>query len=93
MATDYLDSSMPSYRVYYPVADGLQKSLIRMVADFGLALPFEDLPRDTRLLAAPPCNCARNCRATSAGASPATARSMRWARCSSATRAPTSSAG
>ena len=51
VATDYLDSSMPSYRVYYPVADGLQKSLIRMVADFGLALPFEDLPRDTRLLA------------------------------------------
>ena len=51
VATDYLDSSLPSYRVYYPVADGLQKSLIRMVADFGLALPFEDLPRDTRLLA------------------------------------------
>ena len=51
VATDYLDSSMPSHRVYYPVADGLQKSLIRMVADFGLALPFEDLPRDTRLLA------------------------------------------
>ena len=42
---------MPSYRVYYPVADGLQKSLIRMVADFGLALPFEDLPRDCLLAA------------------------------------------
>lgn len=26
VATDYLDSSMPSYRVYYPVADGLQKA-------------------------------------------------------------------
>lgn len=51
VATDYLDSSVPSYRVYYPVTDGLEKSLIRMVADFGLALPFEDLPRDTRLLA------------------------------------------
>ena len=51
VATDYLDSHKPSYRVYYPVAEGLQKSLIRMVADFGLALPFEDLPRDTRLLA------------------------------------------
>ncbi|KNY11205.1 isocitrate dehydrogenase [Achromobacter piechaudii] len=51
VATDYLDSSMPSYRVYYPATDGLEKSLIRMVADFGLALPFEDLPRDTRMLA------------------------------------------
>lgn len=51
VATDYLDSRMPSYRVYYPVTEGLHKSLIRMVADFGLALPFEDLPRDTRLLA------------------------------------------
>ena len=49
VATDYLDSRMPSYRVYYPVTEGLHKSLIRMVADFGLALPFEDLPRDTRL--------------------------------------------
>ena len=26
VATDYLDSSLPSYRVYYPVADGLQKA-------------------------------------------------------------------
>ncbi|HCW21852.1 MAG TPA: bifunctional isocitrate dehydrogenase kinase/phosphatase, partial [Achromobacter sp.] len=51
VATDYLDSSTPSYRVYYPATDGLEKSLIRMVADFGLALPFEDLPRDTRMLA------------------------------------------
>ena len=51
VATEYLDSRMPSYRVYYPASEGLQKSLIRMVADFGLALPFEDLPRDARLLA------------------------------------------
>lgn len=51
VATDYLDSRLPSYRVYYPVTEGLRKSLIRMVADFGLAQPFEDLPRDTRLLA------------------------------------------
>src|SRR5690606_25940789 len=51
VATDYLDSRIPSYRVYYPLTEGLRKSLIRMVADFGLAAPFADLPRDTRLLA------------------------------------------
>ncbi|MBO9354386.1 bifunctional isocitrate dehydrogenase kinase/phosphatase [Bordetella petrii] len=51
VATDYLDSRIPSYRVYYPLTEGLRKSLIRMVADFGLATPYADLPRDTRLLA------------------------------------------
>src|SRR5690606_25680759 len=51
IATDYLDSRMPSYRVYYPLTEGLRKSLIRMVADFGLAIAYADLPRDARLLA------------------------------------------
>ncbi|MBO1114564.1 bifunctional isocitrate dehydrogenase kinase/phosphatase [Bordetella petrii] len=51
VATDYLDSRIPSYRVYYPLTEGLRKSLIRMVADFGLAAAYADLPRDTRLLA------------------------------------------
>jgi len=51
VATDYLDSRIPSYRVYYPLSEGLRKSLIRMVADFGLAVAYADLPRDTRLLA------------------------------------------
>lgn len=51
VATDYLDSRVPSYRVYYPIAEGLQPCLIRMAADFGLAAPYEDLPSDTRLLA------------------------------------------
>ncbi|WP_397474622.1 bifunctional isocitrate dehydrogenase kinase/phosphatase [Pusillimonas sp.] len=51
VATDYLDSRLPSYRVYYPVSEGLQESLIRVMADFGLAAPFSDLPRDVRALA------------------------------------------
>jgi len=51
VATDYLDSEMPAYRVYYPSWQGLRKTLIRMVADFGLAAGFENLPRDSRLLA------------------------------------------
>ncbi|OZI67636.1 bifunctional isocitrate dehydrogenase kinase/phosphatase [Bordetella genomosp. 4] len=51
VATDYLDSRIPSYRVYYPLSEGLRSGLVRMVADFGLAAPYADLPRDTRLLA------------------------------------------
>src|SRR5690606_15746716 len=51
VATDYLDSRLPSFRAYYPLAQGLQPALQEMLADFGLAAPMEDLPRDTRLLA------------------------------------------
>ena len=51
VATDYLDSRLPSYRAYYPLAQGLQPALVEMLADFGLAAPMENLPRDTRLLA------------------------------------------
>lgn len=51
IATDYLDSRLPSYRVYYPVTEGLTKSIIDMVADFGLAAPYADLPADARKLA------------------------------------------
>ncbi|MDX3894556.1 bifunctional isocitrate dehydrogenase kinase/phosphatase [Pusillimonas sp.] len=51
VATDYIDSRLPSYRVYYPATEGLEASLIRMMADFGLAAPFADLPRDVRALA------------------------------------------
>ena len=50
VATDYLDSKLPSYRVYYPSHEGLDKSLIKMIADFGLAAPFLDLPADARKL-------------------------------------------
>lgn len=51
IATEYLDSKLPSYRVYYPASLGLEKSLISMVADFGLAAPFADLPADARKIA------------------------------------------
>ncbi len=51
VATDYIDSRLPSYRVYYPARDGLKESLLSMVADFGLAAPYTDLPADARLLA------------------------------------------
>lgn len=51
VATEYIDSHVPSYREYYPGTDGLEKSLVQMVADFGLASPFLDLPADVRMLA------------------------------------------
>ncbi|MGP1613961.1 MAG: isocitrate dehydrogenase kinase/phosphatase AceK regulatory subunit, partial [Pollutimonas bauzanensis] len=51
IATEYLDSKLPSYRVYYPAGLGLEKSLINMLADFGLAAPFSDLPADARKVA------------------------------------------
>lgn len=51
VATEYLDSKLPSYRVYYPTTEGLERTIVKMVADFGLAAPFDDLPRDARDLA------------------------------------------
>lgn len=51
VATEYIDSRLPSYRVYYPVTEGLEACLTHVLADFGLAAPFADLPRDVRRLA------------------------------------------
>ncbi|QAA94863.1 bifunctional isocitrate dehydrogenase kinase/phosphatase [Pollutimonas thiosulfatoxidans] len=51
VATEYLDSKLPSYRVYYPTTEGLEPAIIKMMADFGLAAPFADLPADARRLA------------------------------------------
>lgn len=51
VATEYIDSKVPSYRVYYPASEGIEKSLIKMLADFGLAAPFANLPVDARILA------------------------------------------
>lgn len=50
VSTEYLDSKPASYRVYYPATEGLQPSLVRMLADFGLAAPYADLPADVRTL-------------------------------------------
>lgn len=55
IASEYLDSERPVYRAYYPTREGLKRTLLRMLADFGMACGFEDLPRDTRLLAREAC--------------------------------------
>lgn len=52
VATDHMDADLPSYRAYYPRAEGLRKSLTRMIADFGLACPFVDINRDVRRIIA-----------------------------------------
>jgi len=54
VATEHLDGDEPSYRSYYPRAGangfGLRATLERIVREFGLANPFEDLRRDLRSL-------------------------------------------
>ncbi len=48
VATEHLEGEAPTYRCYYPGKKGLRETLRAIVADFGLANPFEDLRRDTR---------------------------------------------
>ena len=47
VATEYIESDLlPTYRVYYPDAEGLHYSLKRIVTNFQLHTPFVDLNRD-----------------------------------------------
>jgi len=46
VATDYLDTEPPAYRVYYPLTGGWEASLRQMIVDVGLACPFVDIRRD-----------------------------------------------
>jgi isocitrate dehydrogenase kinase/phosphatase len=48
VSTEYIDTGepAPTYRVYYPQADGMRPTLQRIVADFRFDTPFADLPRD-----------------------------------------------
>lgn len=50
IATEYIENdepaSKPTYRVYYPGHTGLASTLERIVTNFQLELPFDDLPRD-----------------------------------------------
>jgi len=50
VATDYLDSEPPSYRVYYPLTEGWEAALRRMIVDLGFACPFVDIGRDLQLV-------------------------------------------
>jgi isocitrate dehydrogenase kinase/phosphatase len=46
VATDYLDSDPPCFRVYYPAEAGLRNALRQMLIDVGLACGFVDVERD-----------------------------------------------
>jgi isocitrate dehydrogenase kinase/phosphatase len=48
VSTDYLetDELAPTYRVYYPAQDGMHFAIKRVVTNFQLACPFDDLDRD-----------------------------------------------
>ena len=48
VSTEYVESDPPSYRSYYPLSDGLRKTLRQAIADFKLTSPFVDLERDIR---------------------------------------------
>jgi len=52
ISTEYIetDELLPTYRVYYPAADGLRFALKRIVTNFQLDCPFADLDRDVRLV-------------------------------------------
>ncbi len=55
VSTEYIESgeteSRPTYRAYYPTRETMQATALRMVQDFDLRLGFEDLERDTALVA------------------------------------------
>ena len=48
--TEHLEGSGKTYRSYYPEVDGLHRSLLEMLTDFGLLNRFENLRRDVRNL-------------------------------------------
>jgi len=54
ISTEYIESEelLPTYRVYYPAADGMRFALNRIVSNFQLARPFAALDRDTSLVEA-----------------------------------------
>jgi isocitrate dehydrogenase kinase/phosphatase len=57
VSTEYLENeepaARPTYRAYYPTRETLAATLERILDNFRLQCPFEDLPRDiTRVLAA-----------------------------------------
>ena len=52
VSTEYIESEQPgkpgAYRSYYPQADNLLAEVRRLVADFGLRVPFADFDGDTQ---------------------------------------------
>jgi isocitrate dehydrogenase kinase/phosphatase len=55
VSTEYIENDesekRPTYRSYYPGAESMAAVLVRMVQDFDLRLPFDDLERDATWVA------------------------------------------
>jgi len=52
VATNYIESDhLPTYRVYYPANDGLSNVLTKMMSDFQLITPFENIQHDIEAVA------------------------------------------
>jgi isocitrate dehydrogenase kinase/phosphatase len=55
VSTEYIQNSeadaRPTYRAYYPTRETMQATALRIVQDFDFRLGFEDLERDTALVA------------------------------------------
>jgi len=54
VSTEYIENeeptARPTYRCYYPTADTMLAEVRRLIADFGLTVPFADLDRDAALV-------------------------------------------
>ncbi len=46
ISTEFIESDPPTYRSYYPGAEGFRESLRRIFLDFGWSSPFENIDRD-----------------------------------------------
>ncbi len=50
VSTEYIENeepgALPTYRSYYPTQDTMQAEVLRLVEDFDLHVPFDDLKRD-----------------------------------------------
>jgi isocitrate dehydrogenase kinase/phosphatase len=54
VSTEYIEneepSAKPTYRCHYPTAETMQAEALRMLQDFDLRVPFEDIERDAELV-------------------------------------------
>ncbi|WP_332814407.1 bifunctional isocitrate dehydrogenase kinase/phosphatase [Ramlibacter sp.] len=52
VSTEYIENdepaATPTYRAYYPMRDTLHENIVRIITNFQLRRPFEDLDRDAR---------------------------------------------
>jgi isocitrate dehydrogenase kinase/phosphatase len=46
VSTEYIAAQLPAYRSYYPNEEGLRATLLRLIDDFKLTVPFENISRD-----------------------------------------------